>query len=235
MQLELIRADAPPSARAALKPTLDTAEVCGLTLRETLDDVLEIQRLGAVRHLPMPLTEIDLARSLRTFCQVALNRHHRRSAHQVDHFVASVTDLPTGSASPSSDQPNLVVEIEARPSWTASISAPALRRITLSVLDNACKFCAPPGLIRVRMSLVDVVAESGAAMLQLIVEDHGIGMDESFAKTGMWKPFVRASASFGGAGLGLPISLSLAKRLGGTIDVRSTIHLGTSASLPERP
>lgn len=165
-----------------MRATLDTAEVCGLTLRETLDDVLEIQRLGSSPHVPMALVETDLARALKTYCTVALARHQRRLAHLGGSSAPSDTDKTQSSRSLTPPPATMSMELEGRPSWTAMVSAPALRRIVLSVLDNALKFCAAPGTIRVRMVLVDVEAETGAATVDIVVEDQGIGMDEAFVK-----------------------------------------------------
>ena len=65
--------------------------------------------------------------------------------------------------------------------------------------------------------------------MRLSVADDGIGMSPEFLRDGLLKPFVRASAERGGAGLGLPITDGLVSRLGGTLNVQSTIAVGTSA------
>ena len=69
-----------------------------------------------------------------------------------------------------------------------------------------------------------------AATLRLTFVDDGIGMTQEFLADGLLKPFMRASAERGGAGLGLPITDGLVSRLGGSLSFQSELGVGTSAS-----
>lgn len=66
--------------------------------------------------------------------------------------------------------------------------------------------------------------------LIFIVEDNGIGMEKSFIER-IFEPFIRAEDSrvskIQGTGLGMTISLNLAKLMNGSIDVESCIGKGS--------
>ena len=80
----------------------------------------------------------------------------------------------------------------------------------------------------VRVTLLPT-ARAEAATLRLTFADDGIGMSQEFLLDGLLKPFVRASAERGGAGLGLPITDGLVSRLGGSLSFQSELGTGTSA------
>ena len=68
------------------------------------------------------------------------------------------------------------------------------------------------------------------AVFDFIVEDNGIGMEKSFIER-IFEPFIRAEDSrvskIQGTGLGMTISLNLAKLMNGSIDVESCIGKGS--------
>ncbi len=87
---------------------------------------------------------------------------------------------------------------------------------------------------------LEVVAEQGRQQLQFRVEDEGIGMAPEVLDR-LFQPFEQADSSisrrFGGTGLGLHISWTLAELMGGTIDVESREGRGSCFTLciPYRP
>lgn len=72
------------------------------------------------------------------------------------------------------------------------------------------------------------------------VEDTGIGLSAEPIE-GPFRPFVQADAgttcAFGGSGLGLAISRRLCRLMGGELDVRSAIGVGSCCriTLPDAP
>jgi signal transduction histidine kinase len=102
-------------------------------------------------------------------------------------------------------------------------SAPTLRRILLSLLDNAIKYTAARGEIAVRM----IVAETRVAVE---VCDTGIGISRDELPH-IFDRFYRVSADrsrqTGGAGLGLSIAKSLAVLHGGDIEALSEPGTGS--------
>jgi CheY-like chemotaxis protein len=73
--------------------------------------------------------------------------------------------------------------------------------------------------------------------LSFTIKDSGIGMSEEQLKS-IFQPFVQANETinrrFGGSGLGLSIVKGLVEKMGGTLDVTSILHKGSTftATIP---
>ena len=109
-----------------------------------------------------------------------------------------------------------------------------IKQCLLNLLSNAIKFSVPGGTIVVEAS----VADDGSSILT--IADDGIGMTEDELRRAM-QPFGQAQASttrtYGGTGLGLPITQGLVEAHGGLISVVSAPARGTRVTLtlpPER-
>jgi len=121
---------------------------------------------------------------------------------------------------------NLALQVSVAadvPGWVRA-DATRLKQILFNLLSNAAKF-TNAGTI----SLAVTRSESGALLFE--VTDTGIGMDEATLAR-LFQRFVQGDASasrrHGGSGLGLEISRSLARLMGGDITARSTPGLGSS-------
>ena len=113
------------------------------------------------------------------------------------------------------------------PAWVAS-DATRLRQILNNLLGNAIKFSA--GLERT--GEVELVAEpDGDDRVRLTVRDNGIGMAPAVQER-VFEPFTQAENSttrrYGGSGLGLSICRRLVDLLGGSIQLVSALHQGTT-------
>ncbi|MBL4809496.1 MAG: PAS domain S-box protein [Phycisphaerales bacterium] len=100
-----------------------------------------------------------------------------------------------------------------------------LRQILLNLIGNAIKF-TDTGAITVHCSLTD----DQPPLISFEIEDTGIGMTpEQYSN--IFEAFTQADSStsrkYGGTGLGLNISASLARMLGGTIRVNSQVGKGS--------
>jgi signal transduction histidine kinase/ActR/RegA family two-component response regulator len=109
-----------------------------------------------------------------------------------------------------------------------------LRQILFNLINNAVKF-TDRGEIRV---IVREVARSATTTeVTMDVADTGIGMDEHDLRQ-LFQRFQRSQSNiarqFGGTGLGLEISQSLARLMGGNITVSSRLGAGTTFSLQLR-
>jgi len=103
-----------------------------------------------------------------------------------------------------------------------------LRQILLNLLNNAIKFTEQGSVSLQFQQSTDVV---GLSVFEFSVTDTGIGLDqESLGK--LFQRFYQVdsglSRKFSGAGLGLEISMSLARLLGGEIRVTSQLGQGTT-------
>ncbi len=105
-----------------------------------------------------------------------------------------------------------------------------IRQILINLIGNAIKF-TERGHVRVKAT---VEAVAGANILRIDIEDTGIGISDS-AKEIIFEKFRQADSSvsrrYGGTGLGLPISKSLAEIMGGTIRVESEQGKGSTFSV----
>ena len=101
-----------------------------------------------------------------------------------------------------------------------------IRQILLNLLSNAVKF-TEQGRIVLTVSVIE-------QQLHFVVKDSGIGMSREVQQR-LFRPFEQADQSisrrFGGTGLGLYISQSLAQLMGGRIEVESELGRGSTFSL----
>ncbi len=103
-----------------------------------------------------------------------------------------------------------------------------VQQILLNLLGNAVKFTAQ-GSVRLLVALV-MPPEAEQALLRFAVEDTGMGV-KLCDRERLFKPFSQADMSttrlFGGTGLGLGISRSLARLLGGDVTIEDKSGPGT--------
>jgi PAS domain S-box-containing protein len=123
-------------------------------------------------------------------------------------------------------------EVRTAPAAEAMVTGDAIRmrQIVSNLLSNAVKF-TDAGKITVQ---VEATRSVEVVNLQLTVRDTGIGFD---AKAGakLFQRFAQADGSitrrFGGSGLGLVISRSLAEAMGGTLEAVSEPGKGSAFTL----
>ncbi len=98
-----------------------------------------------------------------------------------------------------------------------------IQQILLNILSNAVKFTEKGSVS------FDVCYEDGVLRSKII--DTGIGIDQGYLKR-IFDPFTQAETSttrrFGGSGLGTAIVRQLVDLMGGSIDVESELHVGTT-------
>jgi signal transduction histidine kinase len=106
-----------------------------------------------------------------------------------------------------------------------------LKQIVINMLDNAYKYT--------HSGEVSFGLTTSGNEFQIFVKDSGIGISPADAER-IFERFVQLDSettnSFGGKGLGLSISRSLAEILGGQIHLESAVHKGTTfyLSLPTK-
>ncbi len=99
-------------------------------------------------------------------------------------------------------------------------------QILRNFISNAIKF-TPQGEVRIR-------ARERDSFIEFSVTDTGIGISESDQRI-IFEEFAQVDSNMQkrvkGTGLGLPLSRKLAELLGGTVDVTSTVGVGSTFSL----
>jgi signal transduction histidine kinase/CheY-like chemotaxis protein len=105
-----------------------------------------------------------------------------------------------------------------------------LRQVLGNLLSNALKFTPRGGRIRVSAQALTTQG-SGARLLQLKVQDSGVGISPK-QQTTIFEAFTQADAStarrFGGSGLGLAICSRLVQLMGGGIELQSELGQGST-------
>ncbi|MFG0316676.1 MAG: ATP-binding protein [Planctomycetota bacterium JB042] len=130
--------------------------------------------------------------------------------------------------------PELEIAITIDPSVPRSVvgDGPRLRQVLLNLAGNAMKFTD--------RGRVDLALAVEVDRLAFVVRDTGCGIDAD-ALERLFEPFVQADGgstrAHGGTGLGLAISRRLVEGMGGEIEVRSEVGVGSEFRfrLPLRP
>lgn len=103
-----------------------------------------------------------------------------------------------------------------------------LSQILINLIGNAIKF-TPQGSVHIQVALVS--KEQDNCAIKFTITDTGIGIPANKLET-IFESFGQASSDttrkFGGTGLGLTISKNLVELHGGTLQVESTVDVGTS-------
>jgi PAS domain S-box-containing protein len=111
-----------------------------------------------------------------------------------------------------------------------------LRQVLLNMLTNAVKFTGKGGLVKISATVVPGAGErnqSETITINFEVKDSGIGMTpDQLAK--LSQPFMQADTAttrkYGGTGLGLAICRNIIEMMGGSLDVESTVGVGSKFS-----
>jgi len=177
----------------------------GNTLSSLIDDVLDLSKVDA-GELVIKLEEI----SLHDFI---------RNVGSLQEQQAAMKDL---SLSVSIDRavPELLIGDTLR-----------IQQVLHNLLGNAIKF-TEKGEVGIEVSLVE---ETGArVLLDIAVKDTGIGIPPNLLEK-IFEPFVQAPGvnrqNYGGSGLGLSISRSLAALMGGGLRAESRVGTGSTFHL----
>jgi PAS domain S-box-containing protein len=147
----------------------------------------------------------------------------------VRHDITQCVRLMT----PAAEQKGLTLQVAFADSFPDNVLLDSLRfrQILFNLLGNAVKF-TNEGTVSV--TLDEGHQEFGKRAIIVKVADTGVGIAEE-RKAAIFDAFVQADASvsrrFGGSGLGLSISRSLAALMGGTIALESEENEGTVITL----
>jgi two-component system, sensor histidine kinase len=122
-----------------------------------------------------------------------------------------------------------VIGVKNLPEWIEG-DAKRLSQILFNLLSNAIKF-TDSGLILLELAVLPPATAGQLPVLSCKVKDTGIGMNTETVKN-LFARFHQADNTihrrYGGSGLGLEISLNLAKLMGGGISVESIEGMGTT-------
>lgn len=185
----------------------------GPEIRETLGSVLEeVERLAEIVESLFALSRLDAGEMSAQWRRFDLAELAATTAEQMNLLA---TDK------------NISVACDSTAGVTVEGDPARLKQVIVNLLDNAIKYTAPGG--RVRLS---VRREQGFAVLE--VADDGIGIPAE-ALPHVFKRFFRVdtarSREQGGAGLGLAIVKSICSAHGADIEVTSELGRGSTFRL----
>ncbi len=99
-----------------------------------------------------------------------------------------------------------------------------LQQILLNIINNAFAAMADGGRLDISTGLKD------AETVAVTIADNGCGMSEAALKQ-LYEPFFTTRTEVGGTGLGMSITYSLVKEIGGAIHVTSAVAEGTTFTI----
>ena len=104
-----------------------------------------------------------------------------------------------------------------------------LRRILVNLLTNAIKYNKSNGTID--MFVREMSSDDSKVTFEFEIKDTGIGMSEDYIENHLFTPFSQAKQDartrYEGTGLGMSIVKGLVDKLGGSIEVKSEVGVGT--------
>ncbi|MGM9539315.1 ATP-binding response regulator [Anaerovibrio sp.] len=104
-----------------------------------------------------------------------------------------------------------------------------LQKVFTNLLGNAIKYTPDCGKLKLKASEKPCAKEK-TGCYEFVFEDNGIGMSEDYIKQ-VFEPFVRASderlKNIQGTGLGMAITRNIVRMMGGDIEVRSKLGVGS--------
>jgi signal transduction histidine kinase/DNA-binding response OmpR family regulator len=182
---------------------LDLMDSSAHALLGLLNDVLDLSRIEAGK-LDIEKVPYRLHETLEELSTLYAGQAHAKSMDWKLQLASNVPDLVEGDPG-------------------------RLRQVLANLLSNALKFTPKGGQIHVS-ARVETDAR-GERCLQLQVRDSGVGIAKDHQAT-IFDAFTQADAStarrFGGSGLGLAICSRLTHLMGGTIELKSELGLGST-------
>lgn len=184
------------------KKYLKTIEYSGETLRQIINDILDVMKLDR-EALELNLEPINITGELESIVYPFYSVAHKK---EVDLLVFIDPKLPTS------------VEVDFL----------RLKQVLINLLSNAIKFTPSGKKVYVRIKKLKTA--NGKVTIGFTVADEGIGVRAEH-KVDIFKPFVQADNSiareFGGTGLGLNIVSRIIAAMRGKIAFKSTFGLGS--------
>ncbi|GAA5820176.1 hypothetical protein JCM3770_004810 [Rhodotorula araucariae] len=222
-QLELIRIISEPSTLESISPLLDVAEVCLTSLREVLDDTLDVSKLNNGGESSASLVTVELEALVIEVVKSCWHKAKRLAA-----LRAEDEEGVSGSSS-AVEQVDVLLRTSLPPGTKAMVDVGALKRVLINLFANAIKF-TPRGTITFTMA-PDGPCMNGVLRIKFEVEDTGKGMSPDFLRDHLFVAFRQEDSFTNGAGLGVSIAESIVKRMGGTLRYRSAPNQGTTATV----
>lgn len=214
--------------------TLDMLDSCSTTLLDIFNNLLEhaiVTSSGGRYRTTIGNVQItDLGGMVEDVLDVVHTSHISENAFQSSEHRKGSFAIGTPDTERSQRRRPLLVtlDIGSRESWKLPVDTGAWKRIVMNVVANALKY-TDSGRVQVTLKVIQRQDKSGNVRdyISFTVEDTGRGMSSDYLKYKLFTPFSQENTHSPGMGLGLSIVQQLARGLGGTVDVKSSVGVGT--------
>ncbi|VUC28961.1 unnamed protein product [Clonostachys rosea] len=229
---------------------VDSISICGKTLLDTLNHVLDYSKINRLGGLQM-------RRGVRQNKQINLNPDSLESMNMtavvdlavvLEEVVGAISAghifklpgtnvpstsgdlaalLPAGPQTPGSEgSVSILLDIDHKISWMVRTQPGAIRRIIMNLFGNALKYTSTGYVL---VSLRGQLNSDKSKINALIrIEDTGKGMSEEFKRNRLFVPFSQEDSFQPGTGLGLSIVKQIVDSLHGNLEVKSEQYKGTA-------
>ncbi|CAI7656301.1 unnamed protein product [Penicillium crustosum] len=220
-------------------------EKSGLTLLDTTNHMLEFCKVNNLRHtdrLNEMISENDTTNLVSDFDISHLVEEvadilytGQRAPEQVNQLAKRMSSNKEAGDSITKDfrtqnQMSVVIRVDQADTWMIRSLAGAWRRIVMNLLGNAMKWTTA-GFIEIALSKARDRSDSHSPLVHLAITDTGRGIAPEFIKHKLFAPFSQEDPLSEGVGLGLSTVQQLVMSLGGHVNVRSEIGIGTQADV----
>lgn len=219
---------------SSLLSTLDMLDSCGETLLDTFNNLLDHAiaiKDGTGSHASVKkLQTADLAVLVEEVVEAVHFSHLAEKAFQTSlQRRGGYSAHAAGHGTAQGNRPLLVMlNIAPVASWDLAVDVGAWKRIVMNIFGNALKY-THAGRIEVGLRIEQKPDREGHVRdhICFTVEDTGRGMSSDYLKYRLFTPFSQEDNYSPGIGLGLSIIQQLTRGLGGSVDVKSSVGIGT--------
>ncbi|RDL37745.1 Uncharacterized protein BP5553_05178 [Venustampulla echinocandica] len=238
------------------KNLVDTVDICGRTLLDTIEHVLDfskIKKFGQVSAQPMgAVANLDVSAIIEEVLDgvfAGFEFNGLSSQGLADTTNSRMRDLSNFSDKSAramdelqfdffNDSLTVIIDIDYRDQWTFPTVPGTWRRLTMNLFGNSLKY-TPEGYIKVKLEARNIPPVSSdmrddaikRTMVTMTISDSGQGMSSEFMKTKLFIPFTQEDVTAPGTGLGMSIVKQIVDLSGGLIDIRSDLGKGTEIKL----
>ncbi|PWY84833.1 hypothetical protein BO70DRAFT_228980 [Aspergillus heteromorphus CBS 117.55] len=219
-------------------------ETCGLTLLDTMNHLLEFTKINNLTQLHKKggtssdgldnlMTDFDLDELVEEVTEALYSGHRSliNAAKIAGRYLPSgpgVGSRPNGTPPQfNPDDLSVISRIEDLGAWHLQSLSGAWRRIVMNILGNAFKFTRC-GFIEISLAKkVERNGETKKTLAHLSITDTGCGISPDFLQHQLFQPFAQESILTEGVGLGLSVVKQLVNYLGGDVEIKSDVGVGT--------
>ncbi|RAH79983.1 sensor histidine kinase/response regulator [Aspergillus japonicus CBS 114.51] len=215
-------------------------ETCGLTLLDTVNHLLDFTKINnlTLAHkkgangsaLDNLKTDFDLDILIEDVADSLYVGHRSliNASKIAGRYLQTGTSMTSGATKTNNpDDLSVIIQIEDLGSWNIQSLSGGWRRIVMNILGNAFKFTRS-GYIEISLAKkVHRAAGSKKVFAHFSVKDTGSGISPEFLEHQLFTPFAQENILTEGVGLGLSVVNQVVTYLGGEVEVKSTVGVGT--------